>query len=221
MKVTKIIASLCVVAFLASMYSCQKDWLSPPPENTLIATDSTFTDTENAERFVNSCYAQLTDWQVSVFSWTGVSSIASDDADKGSDPGDLGTDKDQMDNLTYGPTTLSITEVWNGQYVGIGRCNQAIENVPKFDIPEADKNKLLGEAKFLRAWYYFNLVRIYGGVPLISRVFNADQSEELNASYIRASEDAVYDKPREELTKVLPRHYLLRCTFTKRTGPKL
>lgn len=200
MKVTKIIASLCVVAFLASMYSCQKDWLSPPPENTLIATDSTFNDNENAQRFVNACYSQLTDWQVSVFSWTGISSIASDDADKGSDPGDLGTDKDQMDNLTYGPTTLSITEVWNGNYIGIGRCNQAIENVPKFSIPEADKNRLLGEAKFLRAWYYFNLVRIYGGVPLITRVFDAEQAAEISAAYTRATEEEVYNLIIEDLT---------------------
>jgi starch-binding outer membrane protein, SusD/RagB family len=192
MKTNKFLIGLFLALLMTSIFSCQSDWLSPPPENTLIATDSTFAKNENAVRFVNACYAQMADWQVSVFSWSGVSSISSDDADKGSDPGDLGADKDQMDNLTYSPTSLSIAEVWNGNYIGIGRCNQALENVPKFTLDEATKNKYLGETKFLRAWYYFNLVRIYGGVPLISRVFSEDQLDEVTAAYTRSTEDEVY-----------------------------
>ena len=70
-------------------------------------------------------------WQETTFSWIGMSSITSDDADKGSDPGDLGTDKDQMDNITYSSTSLSVAEVWAGNYNGVSRCNQAIDNVPQ------------------------------------------------------------------------------------------
>ncbi len=207
MKTRIFFSSLFLMFILMNMFSCEKDWLSPPPENTLIATDSTFTKNENAAKFVNSCYGQLIDWQVSVFSWIGISSITSDDADKGSDPGDLGADKDQMDNLTYSPTSLSVAEVWNGNYLGIGRCNQAVENVPKFNIPQAEKDVLLGEVKFLRALYYFNLVRIYGDVPLIKRVFNADQSSELEASFVRKPAAEVYDAIEQDLVEaanVLP-----------------
>lgn len=195
------------MTIMASVSSCKKDWLSPAPENVIIKTDSTFADPNNAEKFVNACYGQLIDWTVSVFSWTGVSSISSDDADKGSDPGDLGTDKDQFDNLTYSATSLSVAEVWDGNYGGVGRCNQALDNVPKFNIPQADKDRLIGEAKFLRAFYYFNLVRVYGGVPLIDKVYDDSNIAELANAFVRASEDQVYDlivSDLESAAQVLP-----------------
>ena len=155
-------ALLLPLVLLAISSGCKKDWLNPPPENTLIQSDSTFTKNENAEKFVNSCYAWTIEWGQHVFSCIGMSSITSDDADKGSDPGDLGTDKDQMDALSYTPTTLSINEVWDANYTGIGRCNQAIDNVPKFSgLPAGMADRLIGEAKFLRAYYYFNLVRCF------------------------------------------------------------
>lgn len=192
MKKMFLIFSFLLITII-TMVSCKKSWLSPAPEDVLIRTDSTFVKSENALKFVDACYAHLIDWEVSVFSWTGVASITSDDADKGSDPGDLGADKDQMDNFTYGPTSLSPTEVWGGLYVGVGRCNQAIENVPKFSIDNALKNRLLGEAKFLRAFYYFRLVRIYGAVPLIQSVFSSDSVSQITAAYTRATVDEVYN----------------------------
>ena len=200
----KILSFTVIMGFTSLvMVSCKREWLSPAPENTLITKDSTFLKPENASRFVNACYAQLTEWQVSVFSWTGMSSITSDDADKGSDPGDLGADKDQMDNFTYGPTSLSPSEVWAGNYIGVGRCNQAIENVPKFNIDAALKDRLIGEAKFLRAWYYFNLVRCYGGVPKIDRVFSADSIDQVTAAYTRATREEIYDLIVSDLTEAI------------------
>ena len=194
-----ILPTLIIITF----FSCKKDWLSPAAENVLIQEDSTFLKGENAEKFVNACYSQLTDWTVSVFSWSGVSSISSDDADKGSDPGDLGADKDQMDNLSYGPTTLSISEVWSGNYIGVGRCNQAIDNVPKFSINQNVKDRLVDEAKFLRALYYFTLVRVYGGVPRIDKVFSADSVAQVTASYVRASKDDIYNLIISDLTDAI------------------
>lgn len=201
----KKILFLSVVTLLTSLIfiSCKKDWLSPPPENVLITQDSTFLKPENAVNFVNAAYAQLIEWQVSVFSWTGMSSITSDDADKGSDPGDTGADKDLMDNFGYGATSLSPSEVWAGNYVGVGRCNQAIENVPKFNIDAGLKARLLGEAKFLRAWYYFNLVRCYGGVPKIDRVFSSDSLDLITAAYTRATKEEIYSLIISDLTEAI------------------
>lgn len=192
----------------ASMFSCKKEWLEPAPENTLVPTDSTFADPQNAEKFVTACYSQMNDWGQNVFSWIGMSSITSDDADKGSDPGDLGTDKDQMDNLTYSPTNLSPSEVWFANYTGIGRCNQAILNVPLFtNVDQATKDRLVGEAKFLRAYFYFNLVRSFGDVPKVDKVIDATSSEELNKAFVRAPKQEIYDLIVADLTEaasVLP-----------------
>jgi starch-binding outer membrane protein, SusD/RagB family len=190
----RIILFIFMTSLIMSLgVSCKKDWLNPASENILIPEDTTFNRPENATKFVNSVYAQLTDWQVSVFSWLGVSSMTSDDADKGSDPGDNGTDKDQMDNFSYGPTSLSPREVWNGNFIGVGRANQAIDKVPLFNIPQALKDRLIGEAKFLRAFYYFNLVRCFGDVPKIERVFTSDSIELITAAYIRAPKSEIYD----------------------------
>ena len=188
------IVSILTITFSAVLLSCKKDWLSPAPENTLLRNDSLFAKPENAKELVNAAYSQLTDWGTSVFSWIGMSSITSDDADKGSEPGDNGSDKDQMDNFTYTTTSGSISEVWSANFVGIGRCNQAIINVPQFtNVDEGLKNKLVGEARFLRALYYFNLVRCYGGVPIIDTVYYTSADlDRILADYTRDAVEDVY-----------------------------
>ncbi|MBI5914353.1 MAG: RagB/SusD family nutrient uptake outer membrane protein [Bacteroidetes bacterium] len=191
---------LLTTVLLAASIGCKKDWLSPAPENTLVQTDSTFLDSDNAGKFVNSCYSWTNEWPQHVFSWIGMSSITSDDADKGSDPGDLGADKDQMDNFSYTPTSLSVLEVWEANYTGVGRCNQAIDNIPKFTGLSAEKqDRLIGEAKFLRAYYYFNLVRCYGNVPKITRIYTGDDTGQLAEDYTNTPKEEVYALIEEDL----------------------
>jgi hypothetical protein len=183
---------IVLVATSVVMVACDKDWLNPAPENQLVTSDSTFADPANATRFVNAGYANLLTWEQSAFSWMGVASITSDDADKGSDPGDLGADKDQMDALTYTPTTISVTEVWKGNFQGISNCNQALANVPKFDIPQDLKDRLMAEAKFLRAYYYFNLARTYGDVPILDKVVDSENPADINNANTRMPVSEVY-----------------------------
>ena len=56
--------------------------------------------------------------------------------------------------------------MYTGPYVMISRANSVLENVPQIDMDEVQKNRILGEAHFLRAWSYFVLVRLFGPVPL-------------------------------------------------------
>ncbi len=173
--------------------SCDKEWLNPAPENELVLSDSTFMDPDNATKFVNAAYANLLTWEQSAFSWIGVASITSDDADKGSDPGDLGADKDQMDAISYTSTSMSVGEIWKGNYQGISNCNQAIANVPNFDISAELKNRLIAEARFLRAYYYFNLVRCYGDVPLVDKVIDSENPDDLVRANTRAPKETIYE----------------------------
>jgi starch-binding outer membrane protein, SusD/RagB family len=176
---------ICFFLWL-SVASCKKNWLSPKSENVLVPTDTTFNDPANAEKFVNACYSEFISWGNHGFSWVGVSSISSDDADKGSEPGDTGSDKDQFDNLTYSPTSGSLGDVWNSNLEGVGRCLQAIQNVPKFPVSDAVKSRLVGEAQFLRAHFYFTLVRCFGDVPLVTDANNVE------AANVRAPKADVY-----------------------------
>ncbi len=192
MKTYKIILPIFYFCMVYLLSSCSKSWLEPAQPNQIVTEDSTFLNPDNAEKFVNACYTNLLQWQQSTFSWIGVSSITSDDADKGSDPGDTGADKDQMDNLTYTSESLSIIEVWAGNYNGVTACNQALDNVPKFNIDDALRTRLMGEAKFLRAFYYFNLVRVYGDVPLVDKVIDANNPSDIDKAFTRASKDKIY-----------------------------
>ena len=59
-------------------------------------------------------------------------------------------------------TTALIGSLWKNCYTGIGRANTFIANMPTVEMEEKAKNEMIGEAKFLRALYYFNLVRFFG-----------------------------------------------------------
>ncbi|MBN8857337.1 MAG: RagB/SusD family nutrient uptake outer membrane protein [Sphingobacteriales bacterium] len=70
-------------------------------------------------------------------------------------------------------TDNAITEsIWNNHYVGVVRVNQILDRIDKLDADESFKGRIKGEAKFLRALFYFNLVRIFGDVPLVTKVLN-------------------------------------------------
>ncbi|WP_116788427.1 RagB/SusD family nutrient uptake outer membrane protein [Flavobacterium psychrotrophum] len=118
------------------------------------------------EQFVNSTYGMLTEWDYA-FSYLGITEILSDNADKGSSPSDTGGDKDQLDNLTFTSSAGSFDAMWTNWYKTIGRATYAIEFTEKYGLTDdAYKNRLVGEAKFLRALHYFWLVRGWGDVPL-------------------------------------------------------
>jgi len=145
-----------------------------------------------ATELVNAVYNKFLDFNESSFSWIGITSITTDDADKGSDPGDTGTDKDLMDALTFTSNTISINEVWEANYQGIARANQALQYLPDLDIDETLKARLIGETKFLRSIFYFRLVRMFGGVPLIQKVPDIQNQEDINVANTRVSKEEIY-----------------------------
>ena len=84
--------------------------------------------------------------------------IVSDDADKGGSG-----DTDEPDLLEFeaffgDPSSGIVLGEWKTAYKGIAYCNIALENIPGIDMDELEKSALLGEAQFLRAYWYFNLV---------------------------------------------------------------
>lgn len=118
------------------------------------------------EQFVNGIYGSFTDWDYA-FSFLGITEIISDNADKGSSPTDTGGDKADLDNLAFTSTGGSIGAMWTRWYKTIGRATQAIKYTEEYGLTDDTyKNRLIGEAKFLRAVSYFYLVRGWGDVPI-------------------------------------------------------
>jgi len=184
---------ICCIIFALS---CSKSFLTEPPRTTTIE-DLINNPQDGAQRLIGSIYSKLYDWNVHSFSWIGISSITSDDADKGSDPGDTGTDKDKLDAWTFDATSISFDEVWTGNYEGIGRVAYALKYFPTMDLPAAEKDRYIGEAKLMRAYFYWNLVRSFGGVPKIDKVL--ESQEDLIVASTRATASEIYAFMEEDL----------------------
>jgi hypothetical protein len=189
---------------------CADDYLDVKQTETISTDDiELFNNDNGAKTFVTSIYSKFLDWDMSSFGWIGLASITSDDADKGSTPSDTGTDKDVLDALTYNASNPSAESTFNANYDGINRCNQALAILPKLDKADpALRQRLMAEAKFLRAFMYFTLVKCYGGVPIVDHVSSIPLSAEDKAMQLtRRTTAEVYafiEKDLTEAAAVLP-----------------
>lgn len=156
----KIIYSIVGLVLLAS---CSEDYLNFNPEDKLPA-ENFFKDEDDAIAATNAMYTNLRSWEVASFA-SFIITIASDDAEKGSSPGDASFFND-INNFSHTSSAFIVNDYWTGQWRGVNLANQVITKVPGIDMDETLKNRLLGEAHFIRALHYFNLVRTFGGVPV-------------------------------------------------------
>jgi len=81
--------------------------------------------------------------------------------------GDAGPSNFELDELRTTSNNSDLDNIWTYMYRGVARANAVITNVPNISsMPEAARNQVVGEGYFLRALHYFNLVRMFGEVPL-------------------------------------------------------
>jgi starch-binding outer membrane protein, SusD/RagB family len=152
---------------LLLIFSCKKEFLDRDPIGKL--TSATFFQTEEqAVQSINAIYQQMRVWETHAFGFLGTTDIMSDDADKGSTVNDALYIK-ELDDFAHGTDNAAVKAVWTGYFQGVARANIAIDKIPAIKMNEKLKERLIGEAKFLRAYYYFNLVRWFGDIPLITK----------------------------------------------------
>jgi hypothetical protein len=184
----KIIGLLLILLVLNS---CEDD-LNVKSNNVLTELDF-LNNPDNAVQLVNGVYNKQLDYDMYSFSWIGMTSLTSDDADKGSTTSDTGSDKNKMDNLTFVATDISFKDVWNARYDAIYRANNALFYLQQLSISATLKDRLIGEVKFLRALSYFDLVRCFGGVPLVTSKININDTETINnVVFVRKSKAETY-----------------------------
>ena len=150
--------------------SCKDSFLDLKPQGSQ-TTDNFFLTQEHAVAATNAVYNVMRNWEVTVFAYIGLTDIISDDAEKGSEPNDA-TFLLDIDNLTFDAGNVAPKTVWTGYYKAIFRANIAIERIPDIKMDETLKKRLLAESKFLRAHFYFNLVRWFGDIPLITKTLS-------------------------------------------------
>jgi hypothetical protein len=162
-RIEKYIKKIALGAVLISAVSCSG--FLDETDNSNFTLENYFTKPEHAKSVVNSIYEGLQPQMNSGFgggAWMMVEfATGLADTELGQAQNSLFV-KDLVNNSDngYGQT------IWTSYYKGIANANIAIAKIPGITMNEAEKQALIGEAKFLRAYYYFNLVRIFGNIPL-------------------------------------------------------
>ncbi|MBX2962258.1 MAG: RagB/SusD family nutrient uptake outer membrane protein [Cyclobacteriaceae bacterium] len=173
---------ISIIALLAMMPVACEDFLDKPPQGTL--TQSSFpTTAQDALLATNAVYNTLreSNFNSGLFP---LMDIMSDDTNKGSNPDDASATIGPFDRFEHVKTEGAILRWWNTLYLAVRRANVVLEKVPSIPMEETLKNRYLGEASFLRAFFYFDLVRAWGGVPKLTSTV----PQEL----IRSSADEIY-----------------------------
>jgi hypothetical protein len=180
-----------LLLFAAFAISSCSNYLDVKPQGQ-IDEEAAIQDPEAAQNLVTGVYNIMWLGNVHGFAYVGATNIVSDDADKGSNPEDAALSQGLFDKLTMDPNMTFLNDLWSGHYQAIARANQALEKLAPSPLDEAVKNRLQGEARFLRAYFYFNLVRMFGGVPKVDKVLTPEEAR-ADQYQTRASKEAIYD----------------------------
>jgi hypothetical protein len=178
----KIVIKVLLCLFIL-MAGC-KDYLQINPQGDLTQT-SFPASASDALQATNAIYAAVRNWYYNSGGYP-ILDIMSDDTYKGSNTNDQLSTVGAYDNFTFNTTGDGLDRWWATLYQGIRWANVVIEKVPAIDMDTTLSNRYVGEARFLRGLFYFDLVRAWGGVP---EVTTTDPPLHLG----RASSDEIYN----------------------------
>ena len=192
MKNFNYILSMAIIILVAS--SCKKFVDYKPSEDYQITADDYLKSQDDYQKMVIGTYSPL-QW---IWANTVIGDVASDNAVSG---GENATDQlgfQQIDDYQIVANNSYLTEAWKSCYEGINRANYLEENKAKLDF--TGKDALYGEVYFLRAFYYFELVKMFGDVPLfVDKRLSVSDSK----NYQRTPKAAVYTQIEKDLADAI------------------
>ena len=206
MKKNIILAVLSVFLFTGC-----NGFLDIRPEGTVPSTGMDYTKSENIFLPISAAYASMRSDDSHGFGYIGAFEITSDNADKGSTPQD-NPDMITINNFTFDGTNTLINGLWTGYFNIVSGANNAIYQMPLFEsalLSASDKlytRQCAGEAKTIRAYAYFNLVRLFGRVPVINTSLTATEL----ASKKQETTDSIYrfiENDLQQAIAILPTTY--------------
>lgn len=178
-------------------FSCNENILDKTNPNEF-TPESFYRNGTQIESAVNAVYSSLQSLDLYNREYFFLHDMRGDDVQSGG--GQLETHRAQLLTGNHDPSNGVLTQVWRGWYRLIHQANQVIENAPKAteNVTEAFKHRVEGEARFLRAFAYFDLVIIFGGVPLMDTYAKA-----IGEDKPRASVEDVYSLIISDLTAAI------------------
>ncbi|WP_341224898.1 RagB/SusD family nutrient uptake outer membrane protein [uncultured Arcticibacterium sp.] len=196
MKNLKYIMLFSIAVFT---FGCE-DFLAEVPKDS-ISPVNFYQTSQDALSAVNGAYAALRVNDYYSRYWMTSSSLASDGTYSR-----LGTTSDRgviihLNDVGMVTSNRYNIAIWGAVWQAVNRANAVLDNVPNIEMDETLKARVLGEAKFLRALTYFNMVRRWGGVPLLLNETNTSEISELQVS--RNSADEVYAQIVKDLSEAI------------------
>ena len=197
------ITTLLLVMVSGLIWSCTDNFLNVKVQG----GETVDLDPNLAPKLVTGVYNSLTQGDSfgngDVHGWglVTVTCTISDDADKGSTASDQAVPIGDIDNFTLTSTNKFCETIWSGHYNGIGAANQALAELKKSNSIGANQLKIYeAEVRFLRGYLYFNLIRMFGDVPLVLRVPKDLTDANSDPSFVtRAPKTLVYDSIARDL----------------------
>ena len=164
-----------------SLAACEDLEITPSDR---LSDASIWTDARTAQLFLNDIYFSLNAGPYPTV-WTNLpSEISNDPLDNFTDNATYGPDAGPASALlfnsgSYNPSNTLFNNQWKNMYASIRKCNLFFEKVQASDYPKATKTVMLAQVRFMRAYFYKQLVDLYGGVPIITEVLRNDDGEEI------------------------------------------
>lgn len=195
--------SICVGLLTVGLLACNEADLNKTNPNG-VTSETYFKDAAQLTAGVNAVYAMIQSNNLVAREWFFLHDLRSDDVAAGG--GQLETPRNQLLNGVHDPGNSVMNAVWTNYYRAIHRANVVIEKASEVEGVEAAlKNRVTAEAKFLRAFSYFDLALFWGGVPLYKNYV-----QDVNGSLPRSTEKEVLDfivADLKEIQAVLPASY--------------
>ena len=159
---------ISIIIFTLFFFSCKESFLDLTPDNANSAS-SFYQTKDQFSQAVNAAYAPL--GGIHTGSLWLLTELRSDNGSYQQNTADRsGVNREEIDEFRETDQNVNLQAFFTGSYLGISRCNIVLGQIGKATFDQATKDRLEGEALFLRAFYYFNLVRTFGDVPLVLKV---------------------------------------------------
>ena len=196
-----------LIGLIGIITACEKDLDQVPISDPSVA--NFYRDTDDFEQAINGTYHTLGDYPAIHFY---LSEIRSDNVYS---PGTGVRDWNAVNNFENTLETNPLMAMaWDVSYQGIFRANTVLDKINEELVPdEATRNRIIGEAKFLRALFYFDLVRFFGKVPLYDHVVTPTEALEIPRSPVEEVY-ALIIADLEEAATLLPPSYTTKGRAT-------
>ncbi len=170
------------------MSACTDEFLTIYPEAAL-SEGNFYQSEEEIILLANGCYVPMRDYEKDLH-WV-LAELISDNTSFQYNIRTGEAVRGIIDQFIITADNRGYAEFWNLSYNGITRCNKLLAEIDRPEInwsDEAYKHRSEGEAYFLRALYYFNLVRQFGGVPLVLKPITSQEAVNIK----RSTEEQIY-----------------------------